>query len=191
MAPLLVSLLPTLALAQEDPDTREVLAYRLTMPKLRQLNDVLIDYKARKEADPAYQQLLQKKKELEALYEKDELTEADERRVERLEAEIQEAEEAEALDTEDESLAAMAARLDSDRHAAAALKRAGLSAREAATMQLAFLQAAVTAELLEAGAIKQIPPEVNAENVRFYQTHKAEIAALTALRSQENQSPGT
>jgi hypothetical protein len=81
----------------------------------------------------------------------------------------------------------MAARMAADPRIAGALKRAGLAPREAATLQLAFFQAAFTAGMLESGTIKEIPKEVNAENVKFYQANKAEIAALTALGDQEDQ----
>jgi hypothetical protein len=54
-------------------------------------------------------------------------------------------------------------------------------------MQLALLQAALTAELMESGGITEIPKEANAENVRFYQANKAEIMTLEALGGREEQ----
>jgi hypothetical protein len=177
---------PTAAQAGADADTREVQAYRLTMPKLKQLNAVLADLQRQRAADPAYQQLLKKKQELEALGKKDELTDAEQRRMEQLATEIEEAEQAEdEPEAEDQSLSAMAERMAADPRIAGALQRAGLPPREAATMMLAFFQAAVTAELLESGTIKEIPKEANADNVKLYQANKAEIATLTALRDQK------
>jgi len=186
---LLASLAPVPAAAQgrpADADTREVQAYTLTMPKLRQLNQVLEDLQRQQEADPAYQRLLAKKRELAALNEKDELTDAEQERMARLEEEIAEAEEAED-DSEDvdQSLSAMAARMAADPRLAGALKRAGLEAREAVTIQLAFFQAALTVGLLESGTIKEIPKESNTENVKFFQANKAAIATLTALGERE------
>lgn len=191
-AALLIAFAPVPAVAQAnaDADTREVLAYRLTMPKLKQLNEVFADLHRQQEADPAYQQLLKKKQELAALAEKDELTEAEQARMARLEEEIAAAEEAEDEgegEELDQSLSGMAARMAADPRVAGALKRAGLAPREAATLQLAFFQAALTAELLESATIKEIPKEANTENVRFYQAHKAEIATLTALGDQEKE----
>ena len=188
-AALFASLAPVPAGAQgrpADADTREVLAYTLTMPKLRQLNQVLEDLQRQQEADPAYQRLLAKKRELAALNEKDELTDAEQERMARLEEEIAEAEEAED-DSEDvdQSLSAMAARMAADPRLAGALKRAGLEPREAATLQLAFFQAALTVGLLESGTIKEIPKESNTENVKFFQANKAAIATLTALGERE------
>jgi hypothetical protein len=186
---LLVSFTPLRANAQSDADTREVMAYRLTMPKLKQFNQALADYNRQREADPAYKRLQDKKRELARLNEKDELTEAEEERMAQLEAEIAEAEEAEETDDQDASLGEMADRLASDRWMAGALQRAGLAPREAATLQLALLQTMITVSMLDAGTIKEIPKEVNAENVRFYQANAAEIATLTALMNREGQEP--
>lgn len=189
-AALLASLAPLPAPAQAPPDadTREVLAYRLTMPKLRQLNQVFLDLHRQQEADPAYQQLQKKKTELAALAEKEDPTEAELERMARLEEEIAELEEAEeGDDVQDESLSAMAARMEADPRVAGALKRGGLGAREAATMMLALFQAGLTAELLESGTVKEMPKDVNAENVRFYQANRAAIAALEGLADRERE----
>lgn len=188
LAALLVSLAPAPAAAQAssaDADAREVQAYRLTMPKLKQLNQAMADLKRQAEADPAYQQILKKKKELAALSEKDEPTEADQERMAQLEAEIEEAEQAEDVPEDmDLSLGAMAERMAADPRVAGALKRVGLAPREAATMQMALLQVAIVVGFYEAGTIKEIPKDVNPENVKFYQANKAELATLTALGNQ-------
>jgi hypothetical protein len=184
----LAAAVPT-AVAQ-DADTREVLAYRLSMPKLRQLNEVMADLQRQMEADPAYQALQRKKRELAALAEKDELTEAEQERMAKLEEEIaaaEEAEEEEDVGGEDQSLTALAARMEADQRIAAALRRGGLSAREAATIQFALLQAALAAELMESGGVKEVPKDVSAENVRFYQANKAAIQALSGLRFGEQE----
>ena len=185
---LLVSLasVPAAAQTAADADTREVQAYRLTLPKLKQLNAAMADLRRQRDADPAYQQVLKKKKELAVLSEKEAPTDSDQERMERLEAEIREAEEAEdaSEDTKDQSLTTMAQRMAADPQIAGALKRAGLAPRETATMQLAFIQAAFTVGLLESGTIKEIPKDVNRENVKFLQANRAEIKALTALGQQ-------
>ena len=179
---------PAAAQAGADADTREVMAYRLTMPKLRQLNDLYAALHRAQEADPAYQAVQKKKRELAALAKKDELTEAEGERMAKLEEEIAAAEEAEEGDEEmEQSLSGMAARMTADPRIAGALKSSGLAAREAAVIQLAFFQAALTAEMLESGAIKEIPKEANTENVRFYRANKTEIATLTALGEQEKE----
>lgn len=184
---LVASLAPTPAAAQADPDTREVVAYQLTMPKLRQLNQAFAELLREQESDPAYQALAKKKRELAALSEKDELTDAEAERLAQLEDEISRAEEAGDEGGEaDQSLSAMAARMAADPRVAGALRRAGLAPREAAVMQLALIQAAFAAELLKSGTIKEVPKDVSAANVKFYQANEAEIAALTALGGGED-----
>jgi hypothetical protein len=190
LAILLISLAPVPAAAQAtaNADTREVQAYRLTLPKLKQLNAAMADLHRQRDADPGYQQLLKKKKELAVLREKEDPTDSDGERMDRLEAEIREAEEAEdgPEDTKDQSLTTMAQRMAADPHIAGALKRAGLAPREAATMQLAFFQVAFAVGLLESGTIKEIPKDVNPDNVKFLQANRAEIKALTALGQQDD-----
>jgi hypothetical protein len=187
---LFVSLAPVPAAAQAtaDADTREVLAYRLTLPKLKQLNAAMADLRRQRDADPAYQQVLKKKKELAVLREKEVPTDSDQERMDRLEAEIREAEEAEDApeDTKDQSLTTMAQQMAADPRIAGALKRAGLAPREAATMQLAYIQVVFTVGLLESGTIKEIPKDVNPENVRFLQANRAAIKELTALGQQDD-----
>lgn len=187
---LLVALasVPAAAQATADADTREVQAYRLTLPKLKQLNAAMADLRRQREADPASQQVLKKKQELAVLSEKEALTDSDQERMDRLEAELREAEESEDApeDTEAQSLSGMAQRMAADPHIAGALKRAGLAPREAATMQLAFIQVALIVGLLESGTIKEIPKDVNSENVKFLQANRAEIKALTGLAQQDD-----
>lgn len=168
-------------------DLREVQAYRLSMPKLNQLNQAMADLYRQRDADPAYQQVLKKKKELATLNEKDELTDAERERLEQLEREIEEGEQGEdGSEDKDQSLSALAQRMASDPRVAGALKRANLAAREAATMQLALLQVAFAVGMKESGAIKEIPKDVNPDNVKFYQANRAAIEKLTALHAQED-----
>jgi hypothetical protein len=191
-AALLASLAPAGAVAQDDmsdADVRELLAYRLTMPKLRQLNAAYTDLYRQMAADPKYQQLLKKKQELAKLAEKEDPTEAEMERMARLEEEIAALEQADEDESGEEiqSLDALAARLTADPRIAGALERAGLAAREAAVMQFALFQAGFAAEMLESGTIKELPKQVSAENVRFYQAHKAEIEGLRALARKDDQ----
>jgi hypothetical protein len=183
---LLVSLAVAPAAAQAntgDADAREVQAYTLTMPKLRQLNQAMLDLRKQDESDPAYRALQQKKKELAVLGEKEEPTEADQDRMAKLEEEIQQAEgdEDDGADDNLNSLSDLEKRMASDPRIAGALKRAGLAPREAAVMQFALFGAGFAATMLESGTIKEIPKDVNAANVKFYQANKAELEAMTGL----------
>jgi hypothetical protein len=183
---LLAALMTAPATAQANTgaaDAREVQAYRLTMPKLNQLNQAITDLQRQRDADPAYQRLLSKRKELAVLSEKDEPSDADRERMDRLEAEIEEAEQAEDVpEDKDQSLSALAQRMAADPRIAGALKRASLAPREAATMQLALFQVAFAVGMLESGTIKEISKDVNPDNVKFYQANRAAIEALTVLQ---------
>jgi len=143
LATLLLSFAPAAAAAQAntaDADVREVQAYRLTMPKLKQLNQAMADLRRQQEADPAYQQLLKKKKELAALSGKEEPTAADQDRMVLLESEIEEAEQAEEEpEDKDQSLSTMAERMAADPRVAGALKSAGLAPRGSAAIRSAIV----------------------------------------------------
>lgn len=188
---LLMALAPAPAAAQggtDAADTREVQAYRLSMPKLTLLNQAIEDALRQRESDPAYKGLRSKKQELARLGEKENPTDADQERMAELEEEIREAEEAaDGPEDADQSLSGMARRMAADPIVSGALRRAGLAPREAATMQLALIQVALAVGMKEAGHIKEIPKDVNPDNVRFYQANRAAIEALTALRSEEEE----
>lgn len=187
---LLLALATAPAIAQGNTsaaDTREVQAYRLTMAKLKQLNQVMADLQRQRETDPASQPLRNKKRELATLSEKDDPSDAERERMDQLEAEIQEAEQAEeGAEDRDQSLSALAQRMAAEPRVAAALKRASLAPREAATMQLALFQVAFAVGMLESGAIKEIPKDVNPDNVTFYKANRAAIEALTALGREDD-----
>ena len=185
---LLAALVPVAASAQspaDDADSREVLAYRLTMPKLRQLNQAGLDAAKVRDADPKYRGMAKKKQEYKALQEKEDLTDAEQKRLDQLEREISETDNGvDANDPNTKSLSDMARQIESNPQLSAALRKAGLPAREAAVMMLALFQAGFTAGMLESGTIKQIPKTVNADNVKFFQANKAELESLQGL-SQE------
>lgn len=65
-----------------------------------------------------------------------------------------------------------------------ALASAGMTPREYAKFSLAFFQAAMIHGLQKSGMVKPIPKDleatVNLENIKFFDTHQAEIAALMA-----------
>jgi hypothetical protein len=173
---------PALASAQTPvaaADLREVQAYRLSMPKLKQLEQAYTDLA---EADPRAQAKSRARKELVALQEKEQPTEADEARIAKLEAELEELEESEdAFSLEGtRTIEEMVRRIESHPRFASAVKRAGLAPRELVTMQLSLLQTMFAYGFLKAGTIKELPKDVSAENVKFVEQHEAEIQALTS-----------
>jgi hypothetical protein len=86
----------------------------------------------------------------------------------------------ECVDEEDDSLAAMAARLDAVPGAPAALAGAGIGSREYVVFMLATFQAGMGVWALTEGQ-GELPPGVPPENVAFYQAHEAEFQALSGL----------
>lgn len=169
-------------LTQTDADTKEVLSYRLTMDAYRK---VAVAYQALAEEqkkDPNYQALSRVKTEREALQKKEEPTDADLQRIEELqtkEREIQDTiDKAEIKMKDNATLAEFAAELEREPRIAAALRKGGISAREFATFTFAMVAAGFAAGLQKAGMLKELPKEVNAENVKFILEHEAELEKL-------------
>ena len=166
--------------AQLDADTRELQAYRLSMPKVQQMNDAYLAFFKSLQSDPKFVALQKAREELRALEHKSELTAADEKRIEQLERQVQDAEDVMApqSSSEQQSLADMARAIESQPRFAAAVKRAGLTAREFATIQLALMQAMFAHGFKKAGAVKELPQEVPADNVKFVGEHEAQLTAM-------------
>lgn len=194
--------------AQSDADARELQAYRLTMPKVRQMNDAYLAYFKALQSDPQFVALQKAREELHALEQKETLTADDERRIEELEAQVDQAEDVAAFDAdEQQSLAGMADALESQPRFAAAIRSAGLTAREFAKIQLSLFQALFAHGFMKSGKVKELPKEVPEENVEFVRAHEAELTAMAhqwqglagrddagadeeALDEEEEQAPG-
>lgn len=67
------------------------------------------------------------------------------------------------------------ARIEAEPRIRAALAEAGMSAREYARTSEALVASMFAVGMLEAGAIKELPPEANKANVEFVKAHMAEI----------------
>jgi hypothetical protein len=165
--------------AEADADARELKAYRLTMPKVRQMNDAYLTFFKSLQSDPQFLALQKTREELHALEKKDELTEADERRIAQLEAEIEEAEDIASMGAgEEQSLGDMEKTIETQPRFAAAIRKAGLTPREFATIQLALFQAMFAHGFMKSGATKELPEEIPPENVAFVREHEAELTAM-------------
>ena len=166
--------------AQADADVREVTAYRLTMESVNKAAAAMRLVAAELKKDPRYQELATVKAELEALRKKDELTESEEARIEQLTAREEQLEST--LDNKglakSDTLSDMEASLKAEPVFAGALAKAGIPPREFAKFLLAMFQASFAAGLQKAGTIKELPKEVNAENVKFVLEHEAELKTL-------------
>jgi hypothetical protein len=165
--------------AQVDADMRELQAYRLSMPKIQQMNDAYLAFFKSLQSDPKFVALQKAREELRALEDKEELTAADERRIEQLEKQVEDAEDIVSPSSSDQqSLADIARAIESQPLFALAVKRAGLTAREFATIQLSLMQAMFAHGFKKAGAVKELPKDVPVENVKFVEEHEAELTAM-------------
>lgn len=175
----------TAAQSMSADDERELQSYRLTMPKLKQLTQVYASLARVMRQDPKLQRMGTLRAEYEALERKDELSEADERRIEALSLEIERLDEAIDLEgpagalSQGRTIGEMAQAIDAHPQLSSAVKSAGLSSREFATLQLALMQASFAQGFMKAGTLETLPNSVNPENVRFLQEHEAEIRALS------------
>lgn len=174
--------LPALAAqrATLDADAKELAYYRLTLANLQKviaINRALVQTIMQ---DPKVQEGLKIDAELEALSKKEELTAAEEKRVAALEARKAELEEAtdNPLGGDARTLSEMETRIRNYPPMAQALQREGMTPREYAKFWLTFLQAAFAHGFQKSGMLKELPPDVHPENVKFIVQHQAEITAM-------------
>lgn len=169
------------AAQQAEADMKEVTAYKLTMDGLKKVINVNRIMVQQMMQDPKVREAMKIDAELSALEKKDELTEADEKRMEQLRErkEQLEAEEDNPLGGEAKTLSDMEAQIRKFPPMQQALQREGMSPRDYSKFWLAFMQASFAHGMQKAGMLKQIPADINAENVKFVAEHEAEIAALT------------
>jgi hypothetical protein len=165
---------------QSDADAKEIAAYRLTndgLNKVRTANRAMI-VEVRK--DPKFQELARIEAEAKALEEKDERTEADDKRLEELNAKQEQLSEAySGVSLNDaKTLTDMEKRIAQFAPMANGLRAAGMPPREYAKFTLALLQAGMAAGLKKAGMVTEIPKEIPADNVKFVEEHAAELEAM-------------
>jgi hypothetical protein len=186
VALLLVSVVSNLA-AQgarpSDADMKEVANYTLTMATVDKVKVATRAMIAEIIKDPKYQQLIKLEAEIEALEKKDDRTETEEAKLATLN------EQKEKLETaadsplslgQANSLAEMEANIRKTPAIANALQSAGMSPREYATFMMAMIQASMVAGFKKAGMMKELPKDVNPENVKFVEEHEAELKAMQA-----------
>jgi hypothetical protein len=174
-----------------DPDAKELAAYKITVPTLNKVVQATRNLVEGIKSDPRYLKQQALKAEIKKLQEKEEPTEADSANLEKLQANLDELEESAFGANDAKTLSAMAARIQKEPVMAKALASAGLDAREYAKFTLAYFQAAMIAGMMKSGMVKEVPKElaasVNMDNVKFVQEHEAELAvfakAMEALKT--------
>jgi hypothetical protein len=176
-------LVPGLILASQNPedaDSKEIAAYRLTstgLTKVVSVNRTLIQQMLQ---DPKVREAEKIGAEIEALEKKDSPTEADDKRLQDLRVKQEQLEDSSdnPLGGDTRTLSEMEARIKKYPPLTQALQKEGMPPREYAKFWLAFIQAAFVQGFKKSGMLKELPPDVNPENVKFMEEHSGEIEAM-------------
>lgn len=172
-----------------DADSKEIAAYTLTMATVNKFETAMRAFATEMKKDPRVQQQMKLKNEIDALKKKEELTDAEQTRLESLEQQLEEAKDrmqGEMNIGKAETLSEMATQASRIPQLVTALKSAGLTPREYAVFTLALFQASAYAGLQKAGMVKDIPANVNRAQIKFVLDHEAEIRALTERMKEES-----
>ena len=191
VASLIVSLVS--ASAAQSPgfstaDSAELASYRLTMETTNKVSALMRAIMQEMARDPKFQALQKTKSEIEALSKKDELTDAESERLEKLQTLAEEQEDA--LEqgggtnlNSAQTLNDMEAAIKANPRFLAALNTVGLAPREYSKYMLASLMAGMVAGFQKSGMLKDLPKElkeVHPDNVKFMIEHEAELNAMRA-----------
>ena len=166
-----------------DADLRELSTYTLTMDIVNRAERVSRALAEMEKQDPRSAEEKKLKQEIEALGKKEELTPAEEKRVEAITARLM------VLDEQDDNKAGvslndaknldeMAAKIQAFPPLMAVLRKEGFTAREYSKFFLAILQAGFAAGLQKAGLLKTTPEGVNPANIKFVIEHEEELKKL-------------
>ena len=167
------------ATPQADRDMKEIAAYRLSMDTVKKVDVAMRAMFDEMAKDPRFQASIKLEAELKALNEKEERTEADDRRIEELEREREEMRSENPFNIGSaNTLSEMEAQVEKVPPMANALRSAGLSPREYSKFMLAMLQAGMAAGMKKSGLIKELPKDFPAENVQFILDNEAELTAM-------------
>lgn len=163
-------------------DEKELASYTLTMPTVKKVMNIAKAMAEESAKDPKELELKRLKAEIEALESKDEITAADQAKIDKLYEQgnaLAEEESAEASDNGPETIDEMAAMLKKHPAAMRALASEGLTAREYSRCMMALFQAAMIEGFSQGKAdLTKLPAGVNPKNVIFMREHKAELEAM-------------
>ena len=180
----IVAFVPSAGAQTLSADEKELAAYTLTMPTIRKVAAAMKELNDAAARDPKAQELAKVEEEIKALEGKDELSEAEEKKLEQLRERKQ------ALDEEIErkdgpgnanTIDEMVARINSVPEASAALSKAGLTPREFAKCTLALFQAAMVKGFSQGKVdMAKLPAGINPANITFVEEHEKELAEIQA-----------
>jgi chorismate mutase len=177
--------------AAADPDLKELEAYTLTMDTLNKIDRANRAMIAALQKDPKYAERIKLGQELAALKKKSETTEADDKRIEDIEARIEKFDEANQKDDgPSNTLSDIERKINAMPGMAAALKQEGVTARDYAKFTMAVVQAgfALGAKQMteKMGKPFTMPEGLNPANIKFVQEHEADIKKLQQTYEQAN-----
>jgi len=161
----------------QSADDRELMQYRLTPEVLTKVEAVATAFNANIAKNPAMKRKLDAQREIAALEKKDDLTEAEQQRLDDLQAIV--GDEPIDLGINGGSLSEMSAQLARQPAMAAALKSAGMAPRDMAKFVVTAVQAAMIGGLQGSGM--PVPPGAAGENVKFVMANQASIERINAL----------
>lgn len=165
-----------------DPDAKELAAYTLTVPALDKALAATRNMVTAAKSDPRFQKQVALKAEIKKLEAKEEPTDADTAKLEKLHAELEAAEQAIFPSASNQTLSEMEAAMQKEPLMAKALADAGMAPRDYAKFLFTYMAAGMVAGMMEKGVIKEMPKELtatlNPANVTFFQAHKAEVDAF-------------
>jgi hypothetical protein len=174
----LALMMSTGAHGAQSADEKELAAYRLTKEGLDRYTAVMHALVVEMKKDTRFQEMGKIQAEIERLNNKDELTAADEKRLDELEARLERLERETNISLQDGSLSDIESQIRKNPTAMAALKAGGMDARDYAKFTLLLFQASMAVGMQRAGLLKELPEGVSAENVKFVQQHEKELEAL-------------
>jgi hypothetical protein len=166
---------------QNDADAKEIASYRLTMDAVNKMAVAMRAAAEEAKKDPTYQEVDRVKTELEALRKKEEPSEAEQARIEELstrQAALEQQIEGPGLFNNANTLDDMEKAVRRQPLLSGALAKAGMSPREFAKFTSAMVAASFAAGMQKSGMLKELPKDVNADNVKFIIEHEAELQKL-------------
>jgi hypothetical protein len=163
----------------DDPDFKEILAYRLTMPAVDRMVRAARNLTIAIANDPRFKRQQALEAEIENLRNKEEPTEADEARIAKLESDLEALEESTFSGDDTKTLSDMAAAFKKEPALAKAFADAGVEPREFFTFMLAYFQAGVVHGMMKSGLVNEVPKDmaasINMENIKFVAEHEKEL----------------
>jgi hypothetical protein len=166
-------------------DVNELDQYHLTIETLHKVDLATIAIAKNMETDPVVKNWHDAKRETETLQKKNDLTAADGRRLEQLQADI----ESKPYDREGtlETISEMGVAFAKIPPIVSALQAQGMTPRDFAKFILAMSTSAMAGALQKAGGVinQPLPPGVNAQNVKFVADHEADIERIGNLLQSE------